>query len=84
MTLRTTLRETSLLLENDGKPARERLTLIRVFEELRGLGYEGRYDAVCTDPRKCNPARFFAIGRAAFAPLHSFLRGHSGLEAIRE
>jgi len=36
----------SLLLENDGKPARERLTLIRVFEELRGLGYEGGYDAV--------------------------------------
>ena len=28
------------------KPARERLTLIRVFEELRGLGYEGGYDAV--------------------------------------
>ena len=26
-------------LENDGKPARERLTLIRVFEELRALGY---------------------------------------------
>ena len=25
-----------LLLENDGKPARERLTLIRVFEELVG------------------------------------------------
>jgi len=25
---------------------RERLTLIRVFEELRGLGYEGGYDAV--------------------------------------
>ena len=36
----------SLLLENDGKPARERLTLIRVFEGLRGLGYEGGYDAV--------------------------------------
>ena len=35
-----------LLLENDGKPARERLTLIRVFEELRALGYEGGYDAV--------------------------------------
>jgi hypothetical protein len=35
-----------LLLENDGKPARERLTLIRVFEELRSLGYEGGYDAV--------------------------------------
>src|SRR5271165_6813941 len=36
----------SLLLENDGKPARERLTLIRLFEELRGFGYEGGYDAV--------------------------------------
>jgi hypothetical protein len=36
----------TLLLENDGKPTRERLTLIRVFEELRALGYEGGYDAV--------------------------------------
>src|SRR5437588_11036014 len=35
-----------LLLENAGKPARERLTLIRIFEELRALGYEGSYDAV--------------------------------------
>src|SRR5580692_9958909 len=26
--------------------ARERLTLIRLFEELRALGYEGGYDAV--------------------------------------
>ena len=36
----------ALLLANAEKPARERLTLIRVFEELRGLGYEGGYDAV--------------------------------------
>ncbi len=28
-----------LLLANDGKATRERLTLIRLFEELRGLGY---------------------------------------------
>jgi transposase len=35
-----------LLLENEGKPARERLTLIRVFEELRGFGYSGSYAAV--------------------------------------
>src|SRR5580704_18010694 len=35
-----------LLLENEGKPARERLTLIWIFEELRALGYEGSYDAV--------------------------------------
>jgi hypothetical protein len=30
-----------LLLANEGKPARERLTLIRIFEELRGFGYGG-------------------------------------------
>ena len=36
----------ALLLENDGKPARERLTLIRVFEDLRDRGYSGGYDAV--------------------------------------
>src|SRR6185436_5361460 len=35
-----------LLLANDGKAARERLTLIRIFEVLRGHGYEGSYDAV--------------------------------------
>ena len=35
-----------LLLGNDGKAARERLTLIRIFEVLRGHGYEGSYDAV--------------------------------------
>ena len=35
-----------LLLANEGKAARERLTLIRVYEELRGLGYDGSYDAV--------------------------------------
>src|SRR5215469_16609036 len=30
-----------LLLANEQRATRERLTLIRVFEELRGLGYEG-------------------------------------------
>jgi transposase len=35
-----------LLASNEAKAARERLTLIRIFEELRGLGYEGGYDAV--------------------------------------
>ena len=34
------------LLENEGKPVRERLTRIRLFEELRALGYEGSYDAI--------------------------------------
>ena len=31
---------------NAAKPVRERLTLIRIFEELRELGYDGSYDAV--------------------------------------
>jgi len=35
-----------LLVSNEAKPSRERLTLMRVFEELRGLGYAGGYDAV--------------------------------------
>jgi transposase len=35
-----------LLVANEAKPGRERLTLIRVFENLRGQGYEGGYDAV--------------------------------------
>ena len=35
-----------LLTLNTTKASRERLTLIRIFEELRALGYEGGYDAV--------------------------------------
>lgn len=34
------------LASNAGKQPRERLTPIRILEELRGLGYEGGYDAV--------------------------------------
>jgi transposase len=35
-----------LLAANEARASRERLTLMRIFEELRGLGYEGGYDAV--------------------------------------
>jgi transposase len=35
-----------MLAENATKPSRERLTLIRLFEDLRDLGYAGGYDAV--------------------------------------
>jgi transposase len=35
-----------MLMDNALKPARERLTLIRLFEALRDLGYDGGYDAV--------------------------------------
>lgn len=36
----------ALLLANERQAPRERLTRIRVFEELRQLGYDGGYDAV--------------------------------------
>ncbi len=35
-----------LLAANAARPSRERLTLMRVFEDLRGLGYDGSYDAI--------------------------------------
>src|SRR3954451_533682 len=61
-----------LLLANEGKPARERLTLIRIFEELRGLGYEGSYDAVRRYARKWRVERGAATTEAyvplSFAP----------------
>jgi len=40
-----------LLAGNEGKPARERLTLIRIFEELRSQGYEGSYVRYAAMPR---------------------------------
>jgi transposase len=36
----------AMLSSNDARQPRERLTLIRIFEELRGLGYTGSYAAV--------------------------------------
>lgn len=35
-----------MLGENANRPKRERLTLVRIYEELRGRGYDGGYDAV--------------------------------------
>ena len=35
-----------LFEENESKATRERLTLIRIYEDLRDLGYEGSYAAV--------------------------------------
>ena len=35
-----------LLTANESRPRRERLTLIRLFEEIRERGYDGGYDAV--------------------------------------
>src|SRR5712671_2690248 len=64
-----------LLLANEEKPARERLTLIRVFEELSGLGYEGGYDAVRRYARVWRAARGAATAQA-YVPL-SFAPGEA-------
>src|SRR5260370_24757228 len=65
-----------LLLANEGKAARERLTLIRIFEELRGLGYEGSYDAVRRYAKRWHVERGAATAQASlplsFAPGHAY------------
>lgn len=57
------------LVSNSGKPSRERLTLIRIFEELRGLGYEGGYDAVRRFARTWSEKRGAATAEA-YVPLY--------------
>jgi transposase len=57
-----------LLLANEGKAARERLTLIRLFEELRGRGYVGGYDAVRRYARRWSKEHRQSTA-AAYVPL---------------
>jgi transposase len=61
-----------LLAANAARPSRERLTLMRVFEELRGLGYQGGYDAVrryaAAWRRQENAATAAALVPLSFAP----------------
>ncbi|CAH0201017.1 hypothetical protein ROS9278_01922 [Roseomonas sp. CECT 9278] len=64
-----------LLTENSGRASRERLTLMRVFEALRGLGYGGGYDAVRRYARGWQRARA-AVSAAAYVPL-SFAPGEA-------
>jgi transposase len=64
-----------LLLANEAKAPRERLTLIRVFEELQGSGYDGSYDAVRRYARRWAKDRGHATA-AAYVPL-SFAPGEA-------
>ena len=64
-----------LLSENETKSARERLTLIWIFEELSGRGYEGGYDAVRRYARRWAKERGHSTA-AAFVPL-SFAPGEA-------
>jgi transposase len=57
-----------LLAGNATKAAREQLTLIRIFEELRRRGYEGGYDAVRRYARRWSKERGQSTA-AAFVPL---------------
>jgi transposase len=65
----------ALLLANEQRSSRERPTLIRIFEELRGLGYAGSYDAVRRYARIWRAARGVATAQA-FVPL-SFAPGEA-------
>lgn len=64
-----------LLEENEKRLPRERLTLIRLFEDLRGLGYEGGYDAVRRYGRSWQRAHEVRQ-QAAYVPL-SFAPGEA-------
>jgi transposase len=64
-----------LLSGNAGKSAREQLTLIRIFEELRGRGYDGGYDAVRRYARRWSKERGQSTA-AAYVPL-SFAPGEA-------
>jgi transposase len=58
----------AILLRNSGKAVRERLTLIRVFEELRALGYDGGYDTVRRYARAWEKEHSASVA-SAFVPL---------------
>jgi transposase len=58
-----------------GKPGRERLTLIRIFEKLRELGYEGSYDAVRRYAKRWR-TEHGAVTAEAYVPL-SFASGEA-------
>jgi transposase len=64
-----------LLLANEAKVSRERLTLIRIYEELRDRGYDGSYDAVRRYARRSAKDRGQATA-AAYVPL-SFAPGEA-------
>ena len=64
-----------LLTENADRASRERLTLMRVFEALRGLGYAGGYDAVRRYARAWQRSQS-EVSAAAFVPL-SFAPGEA-------
>jgi transposase len=65
----------AMLLANEAKSPREQLTLIRMFEDLRGAGYDGSYDAVRRYAKSWRKERG-AVTAEAYVPL-SFAAGEA-------
>jgi transposase len=72
---RWTVELDELLAGNAAKPAREQLTLIRIFEDLRGRGYDGSYDAMRRYAKRWAKERGQTTA-AAYVPL-SFAPGEA-------
>ena len=64
-----------LLLSTATKTAREQLTLTRIYEELRGSGFDGSYDAVRRYAKSWRKERG-AVTAEAYVPL-SFAPGEA-------
>jgi hypothetical protein len=64
-----------LLGANEGKASRERPALIRLFEELRGYGYGGGYDAIRRYARRWSKERGVTTAAAYVPP--SFAPGET-------
>jgi transposase len=73
-----------LLAGNAAKSARERLSLTRIFEEIRRLGYDGGYDAIRRYARIWREERATSVASAyvplSFAPGEAY-QGH-GVETV--
>ena len=65
----------ALLATNEALPARERLTAVRIFEEVRAMGFEGGYDAIRRYVHDWREEQSSATA-AAFVPL-SFAPGEA-------
>jgi hypothetical protein len=77
-----------LLMTNEAKSARERLTLTRLFEELRGLGYDGSYDAVRRYAKAWRKQRGVAMAEAyvplSFAPGEAYQFDSHGVLGVKD
>ena len=65
----------AILRANEAKATRERLTLIRIYEDLQGAGFDGSYDAVRRYARSWQK-QHGAVTAEAYVPL-SFAAGEA-------